>query len=118
MIIAIPLDEDKKSVCQTFARAPFFLIYDGDTKAWKLPANPAAGAQGGAGLKAAQFVVDSSAGAVVTVRCGENAGEVFKAAGVAVYKAQGGDAMENAAALTAGNLEPLTHFHAGFQGRA
>ena len=34
------------------------------------------------------------AGAVVTVRCGENAGEVFKAAGVAVYKAKGGDAME------------------------
>ena len=35
--------------------------------------NPAAQAEGGAGLQAAQFLVDQQAEALITVRCGQNA---------------------------------------------
>ena len=56
--------------------------------------NPAAEAEGGAGLKAAQFVLDSGADTIITVRCGENAGNVFKAAEMKIYKSQVEDARD------------------------
>ena len=39
-------------------------------------------------------------------------------AGLKIYKSKDGTALENAAALEAGGLEELTHFHAGFHGIA
>ena len=54
----------------------------------------------------------------MTVRCGENAAEVLKAAGIKIYKSNEGSAIENAAALERGELAELTHFHAGFHGIA
>jgi predicted Fe-Mo cluster-binding NifX family protein len=58
MRIAIPVDEKsiKTSVCQSFGRAPYFLIYDTDSKESKFIDNSAAASQGGAGIKAAQNV--------------------------------------------------------------
>ena len=91
MKIAIPLDENKKDVCVSFARAPYFMVCDGNEGAVEIIENPAAEAEGGAGLKAAQFVLDSGADTVITVGCGENAGKEEK-------------------------LSELTKFHAGFHG--
>ncbi len=114
MKIAIPLDENKKDVCVTFGRAPYFLFaQDGKLEILE---NPAAQAQGGAGIKAAQFLVDQDAEVLLTVRCGQNANEVFQAAGLKVYQTQGTDALENVSAFMEGKLAELTHFHAGFQG--
>ena len=114
MKIAIPLDENQKDVCITFGRAPYFLFCEGEKT--EILANPAADAQGGAGLQAAQFLVDQGASALITVRCGQNAAEVFKTAGIEIYKSQAAGARENIQALEEGKLEKLTHFHAGFQG--
>ena len=116
MIVAIPLDENKKDVCVSFGRAPLFLLGDTETGESRMLPNPAADAAGGAGLKAAQFVADQNAQALITVRCGENAGQVLKAAEVKIYKALEGDAAENLKALAEGRLAELTHFHAGFHG--
>lgn len=116
MIAAIPLDEEKKNVCVSFGRAPYFLFHDIDTGAEEIKVNPAAEAQHGAGLQAAQFVVDSGAKALLTVRCGENAAEVFQGAEVAIYKTEGESAAENLAAFREGKLNVMTHFHAGFHG--
>ena len=114
MKIMIPVDDDKLSVCVSFARAPYWLVYDkGITEA---VVNPAADAEGGAGPKAAQFVLDMEADAVITVRCGENAAKVLQAGDVAIYKNQGSNGMENIALLLEGKLEKLDHFHAGFHG--
>ena len=55
MKIAIPLDEEQKNVCVSFGRAPYFL-FAGDGKT-EILENPAADAEGGSGIKAAQFVV-------------------------------------------------------------
>jgi len=116
MKIALPLDEDRLSVCPAFGRAPFFMVFDNEGKTTEIIDNPGAQAEGGAGLKAAQAVVDSGAEVLITPRCGENAAEVFKAAGIAIYKTRGSSAADNFAGYEAGELELLTHFHAGYHG--
>ena len=114
MKIAIPLDENQKDVCVSFGRAPYFLFTQENGE--EILENPAAQSQGGAGLQAAQFVVDQGAKALITVRCGENAAQVFQAAQIDIFQAQGNDARENIRALEQGKLSKLTHFHAGYQG--
>ena len=116
MKILIPVDDDRRSVCVSFARAPYMLVHDSEAGTTQVLENPAAQAQGGAGPKAAQFVLDCEADAVITVRCGENAAKVLQAGDVAIYKNEGSDAMENVAALLAGKLAVLDYFHAGFHG--
>lgn len=103
MKIIIPVDEAsvESGVCVSFGRAPYFMLCEGG-KAEFLP-NPGAEAEGGAGLKAAQAVADSGAEALITVRCGENAAQVLKAADIRIYKSKDGTALANAAALEAGS---------------
>lgn len=116
MKVILPLDEDRKSVCVAFGRAPFFLLHDMESGTEEVIPNPGARAESGAGLKAAQTVADSGAEVLITPRCGENAAQVFQAAGIRVYQSRGSDGAENIAAFAAGELEVLTHFHAGYHG--
>ena len=85
MKIAIPMEEKSmsSSICVTFGRAPYFLIFDTDTEKETYIENPAAAAQGGAGIKAAQAVIDAGAEAVILPRLGQNAAEVFEAGQIA-----------------------------------
>ena len=114
MKIAIPLDENKKDVCIVLARAPFFLFRENGTDT--IVDNPAAMAQGGAGMQAAQFLVDHGVDTLITVRCGENAAEVFQAAGIKIYKSVHKAAADDLAALEEGALEELTQFNGGYHG--
>lgn len=116
MRIAVPVDENKKDVCVSFARTPFFMYYDTQSGETEVKVNPAADAAGGAGLKAAQVLLDENTEVLLTVRCGENAAEVLKAAEIKIYKTEGPDAKENIKAFTEDKLEELTHFHAGYHG--
>lgn len=117
MKIAIPIDEDKKAICASFGRAPYFVIHDTEAETSKIETNPAAETASGAGLKAAQFVMDAGVDALITARCGQNAADVFKAAGVRIYKAMSTNADENLKAMNKGRLDELTTFHAGFHGK-
>ena len=112
MRIAIPLDENKQDVCIVLARAPYFLFWE-DGKDTILE-NPAAQAHGGAGIQAAQFLVDNGVNVLITVRCGQNAADVFKAAGMKIYKSANKAAAEDLAALEEEKLNELTEFHGGF----
>lgn len=116
MIVAVPVDEGRAQVCVSFGRAPYFQFFDTQTGQSRILENPAAQAAGGAGIQCAQFVTDQGADVLITVRCGENAARVFQAAGLDIRKARTGSAEENLAAFQAGELEVLTHFHAGFHG--
>ncbi len=118
MIIAIPLDESKENVCVSFGRAPYFLLHNTDTRVSDVVVNPAAQAQGGAGIKTAQLVADRPSGALITVRCGQNAAEVLLAADITVYKSNGSTVAGNLQAYAEGKLEKLDHFHPGFHGHA
>ena len=81
------------------------------------PLNPAASAEGGAGLKAAQFLIDNGVEALITPRCGINSAEVLKEAGISIYKCQGEDAEENSAFFQEGKLSLMEKFHGGFHGK-
>lgn len=114
MKVAIPLDENKQDVCIVLSRAPFFLFQEDGKES--IVENPAAQAHGGAGIQAAQFLADSGVNVLITVRCGQNAAEVFKATDMKIYKSVNKTAAEELDAWKEGRLEPLTHFHGGFHG--
>ena len=114
MRIAIPLDENKQDVCIVLARAPYFLFWE-DGKDTILE-NPAAQAHGGAGIQAAQFLVDNGVNVLITVHCGQNAADVFKAAGMKIYKSANKAAADDLTAFEDGKLSELTEFHGGFHG--
>lgn len=114
MKIAIPLDENKTDVCPVLARAPYFLFLEGEERS--IEENPAAAAQGGAGIQAAQFLVDSGITALVTPRCGQNAADVFKAAQIKIFKSANKAAADDLAACLEGKLDVLSNFHGGYHG--
>ena len=114
MKIALPLDENKMDICPAFARAPYFLLVEGEQQ--EILANPATAAAGGAGVKAAQFLVDQEIDVLLTPRCGQNAAELLQLAEVAIYHTSCKQAQANLEAYREGKLEVLTHFHAGFHG--
>lgn len=118
MKIAIPADENtlESEVCMSFGRAPYFYIYDAEMKSGEFVENKAAIASGGAGIKAAQIVLDNSAEVLITPRCGENAADVFKAAKVKIYKSVIGSIQNNIDNFNDEKLDALDHFHAGFHG--
>lgn len=118
MRIAIPVDEKDLSsnVCISFGRTSYFLIYDTETKEGIFIDNTAASNSGGAGIKAAQAIVDNKADALLTPRCGENAAGVLEAADIKLYKTTHLSVMDNIEAFIAGKLSLLNEIHAGFHG--
>lgn len=116
MIITIPMDENKTDVCVSFGRAPYFCIHNTETNTTEFESNPAADAQGGAGLQASQIIVDKGTQILITVRCGQNAANVLKAADIEIYESIQANGAENIKAFLDGNLSLLDHFHAGFHG--
>ena len=118
MKIAMPVDEKTmdSNLCVSFGRTPYFLLYDTETKESVFIDNSAATSQGGAGIKAAQTVVDSQVGALITPRCGENAAEVFNAAKIKIYKMMNSSIKDNIAAFEEEKLSLLDEIHAGFHG--
>lgn len=118
MKIALPVDENnmETKVCVSFGRAPYFLIYDTEKKENVFIQNTAAESQGGAGIKAAQMVLDQKVQTLLTPRCGENAAEVLKAAKISIYKTINDRPKDNIEAFLESKLEPLYDIHAGFHG--
>ena len=118
MKFAIPVEDKsmENNVCMSFGRAPYFLIYDTDSKEKIFIDNSGAASQGGAGIKAAQTVVDSNAGALFTHRCGENAAEVLKSANIKIYKIAFDSKQKNIEAFAAGRLSVLDEFPTGLHG--
>lgn len=118
MKIAIPVDvkDIESKVCESFGRAPYFLIYDTETKEGTTIDNGAAESTGGAGIKAAQIILDQGIEALLTPRLGTNAADVLKSAKVAIYKTMPGSVKDNIDAFVAGKLPLLDEIHGGFHG--
>lgn len=116
MKIAMPVNEKsmEKGVCISFGRAPYFLIYDMETKEANFIENSAANSQGGAGIKAAQLIVDNGVDALITPRCGENAAQVVKIGKIEIYKTINDNIEDNINAFNEGILTPLDEIHSGF----
>lgn len=116
MKLAIPVDEKNMDtkVCISFGRTPYFMFYDTQTKQESFFDNGAISAQGGAGIKAAQMIVDNKAVALLTMRCGENAATVLNGGNVKIYKTQFETAKQNIEAFEKGELNILNDIHKGF----
>lgn len=116
MKLAIPVGgkDLEKKVNPSFGRTPYFLIYDTETQEEVYLENSAAGTQGGAGVKAAQIVVDSKVEAILTPQCGKNAAEVLEESGIKLYKTREGSVKENLEDFAANKLGRLEEIHAGF----
>lgn len=116
MKIAMPVFNKSmgSGIAESFGRAPYFLVYDTEAKTSEFIDNAAAASQGGAGIKAAQTIVDSGAVAVVVPQCGENAAKVLREGGLKIYKMINNSIQDNIDALSAGKLALLENTHAGF----
>jgi predicted Fe-Mo cluster-binding NifX family protein len=103
-----------------FGRCPMYVFVDTETMEFETLENPAISAPGGAGIQAAQFVVEHGAHAVLTGNTGPNAFNVLQSANVPVYLLSGGTVREAVKAHMAGEL-PITgaasaQSHAGMPG--
>jgi predicted Fe-Mo cluster-binding NifX family protein len=90
-----------------FGRCPAYVFVDTETMQFEGLENPAIAAPSGAGIQAAQFVIERGGQAVVTGNVGPNAYGVFQASGVPVYLFGGGTVREAVEAYVAGRLEPV-----------
>jgi predicted Fe-Mo cluster-binding NifX family protein len=96
-----------------FGRCPTYVFVDIDAADEDRPMeveaveNPAIAASGGAGIQAAQFVIERGAQAVVTGNVGPNAFNVFQSAGVSIHLFGGGSVREAVEAYRAGELQSV-----------
>lgn len=116
MKIAIPVNdkEIKAEVSSSFGRATYFLIYDVEAKESIFVNNEAVSSPGGAGIIAAQTVVDSKVDVLIAPRCGQNAADVLNAGKIKLYKNIDGTVEDNIKAFTEEKLNLLEDIHAGF----
>jgi len=91
MKVAVPATGESldAEVDSRFGRCPFFLIVDTDSMNFESIRNESAGATGGAGIQAAQFIAQKGVDAVIAINIGPNAFQTLRAAGLRVFIAEG-----------------------------
>lgn len=115
MIIGIPVEENtmNSNVSDNFGRTKYYLIYDDEKDQATFLENTAASSQGGAGIEAAQILVDQKIDSLITPRCGKNAADVLQSANIKIYKSASNSIEENLKNLKEGKLSPLLDIHPG-----
>jgi len=102
-----------------FGRAPFFAIVDIDSLDIDFINNAATGARGGAGVMAAQTIVDQKVDALISGNFGPKAFSGLDAANIKLYSFQGGTIKEAIDSLKNGSLkdvsDPTNDTHAGLR---
>jgi len=69
-------------VDERFGRAPWLIKFDTETSRWEALPNPGVSQSGGAGVAAAQFVIDQKVTTAISGDFGPHAAAALKAAGV------------------------------------
>jgi len=90
-----------------FGRCPTYIFVDSETMQFEAVPNPAMNQGGGAGIQAAQFVVERGAQAVLTGNLGPNAFGVLQAAGVPGYLVPSGAVRQAVEAFKASRVQPM-----------
>jgi predicted Fe-Mo cluster-binding NifX family protein len=99
--------ELSSAVDQRFGRARYVLIVDTPERTVLAIDNLAGmNAAQGAGIQAAQSVIDSKASVLITGHCGPKAFRVLRTAGIHVYLAPGGTVDQAIGRFQTGELEP------------
>ena len=90
-----------------FGRCSHFVLVEPDTDTYGAVENSARDADRGAGVQAAQLVIDNAVGAVVTGSCGPKAFDTLTAAGIKVYAGASGTVKDAVDAFAAGRLTQI-----------
>jgi predicted Fe-Mo cluster-binding NifX family protein len=77
-----------------FGRCQYFIFIDPETMEFEVSENEGLMAMGGAGVQAAQLVVQKGANALITGNLGPNAASALSASGIKVYLVPGGTVRE------------------------
>lgn len=82
MLIAITSQKEEQSsqVEKRFGRAPWFITFNTDTKEYQSFQNPGTNQSSGAGVSAAQFIIDKKINIIISGDFGPNASRAFQAA--------------------------------------
>jgi predicted Fe-Mo cluster-binding NifX family protein/DNA-binding PadR family transcriptional regulator len=99
-----------------FGRSPMFILVDPQTLDFEALPNPALDAPGGAGVQAAQTILQQGVEAVIAPSLGPNAFRVVQAAGIPAYRMEGATVREVVEAYNAGELVRLEIPGAGHVG--
>jgi predicted Fe-Mo cluster-binding NifX family protein len=97
----------RSNVDPRFGRCPFFVLVDLDTMNFSATPNPAGAAAGGAGVEAAQTVLDMGVLTVLTGSIGPNAFRTLNAAGVRVYPGATGTVLETVERFRSGDMKEV-----------
>lgn len=103
---------------QRFGRAAYFIVLDTETMNFEPLDNGASASTGGAGISAAQAVVDKGAGAVITGNVGPNAMNVLQAAQIDIFRGSPVSVKENIEKYKGGLLEKIDTSVAAHSGMA
>jgi predicted Fe-Mo cluster-binding NifX family protein len=87
-----------------FGRCQFFIVYDDGSGDFEALNNSAQSAAGGAGIRAAQTVIQNGANVVLTGNVGPNAFQALEAGGVSVFTGANGTVREAVEQYKAGEL--------------
>lgn len=88
-----------------FGRSPAFIIVDTITGDRQAIANPAVRAGSGAGIRAAQVLVQQGVEVVISGAFGPKASNVFESSQIRLYQAKSGTVDELVARLLTGDLD-------------
>jgi len=99
-----------------FGRCAYFVFYDKDTGEFEAVENDGVSASGGAGIAAAQQIINNNVDVLITGAVGPNAFNGLKASGIKVYKCGQTD-LNNALHLLGSNklevIDAAGRAHAG-----
>jgi predicted Fe-Mo cluster-binding NifX family protein len=115
MIIAVSSSGSTadSNVDPRFGRCPYFIIYNTDSDNFEVIENQGRQAMGGAGIQAAQMVIDRKADAVASGNIGPNAYHVFSAASIKVYSGVTGTVKEVVEKIKNGDLKTTSNPNVG-----
>ena len=101
--------EPGSAIDPLFGRCAYYVFADTETGDMQAKENPAAGAPSGAGIVAAQYVIEQGANAILSGNVGPNAMDVFAANDITVYglPAEGQTVQSAFDAFQAGTLQPV-----------
>jgi len=88
-----------------FGRCQYFVFVDPETMEFEAFENEGLMASGGAGVQAAQLIVQKGAKALITGNLGPNAASALSASGIKVHLVSGGTIREVIEAFKAGKLQ-------------
>ena len=114
-------DRIDAQVDRRFGRCAYFVIIDADTLEYEAFSNKGVNAMGGAGIQAAQSVVDKGIDVILTGNIGPNAYQVLSAAGTQIITGVTGTIQEEVARFKRGEYtaisQPTVRGHFGIRGR-